>query len=180
MDFKESKTFANLMTAFSGESQARNKYTFYAEKAKQEGYRHIQKIFQTTADNERAHAELWYELLNGGSLSNTEKNLEDAAQGEHYEWSEMYASFAQTAQEEGYERIAFLFKEVAGIERAHEERYQKYLKEVKENRVFRKEAKTVWKCGNCGFEYTGENAPEVCPVCGKRREYFAPCEDVLS
>lgn len=179
MEFKESKTFANLLTAFSGESQARNKYTYYACKAQEEGYVHIRDIFEDTARNEKAHAELWFKLLNGGEIGGTESNLMDAAQGEHYEWSEMYASFAQTAKDEGFDRIAFLFKGVADIERAHEERYQKYLKEIKENLVFRKEAKTVWKCENCGYEYAGEGAPDVCPVCGKKREYFAPADTTI-
>lgn len=179
MELKESKTFANLLTAFAGESQARNKYTYYAKKAKDEGYVHLKDIFEDTARNEMAHAKLWFKLISGGEIAGSESNLMDAADGEHYEWSEMYSSFAETAKEEGFDRIAFLFKGVADIERAHEERYRKYLAEVKEGRVFKKEAQTVWKCENCGYEYTGEGAPDVCPICGRKRAYFAPAQTTL-
>ena len=179
MEFKESKTFANLMTAFSGESQARNKYTFYAKKAKEDGFVHIQHIFEDTARNEQAHAKLWFKLLNDGQIGPTQQNLGDAADGEHYEWSDMYASFAATAKEEGYDRIAFLFSGVADIEREHEKRFRKYLAELEQERVFKKAEKTVWKCENCGYEYAGENAPDVCPICGRKREYFAPAETTI-
>lgn len=179
MDFKESKTFANLMTAFSGESQARNKYTFYAKKAKEDGFVHIQRIFEDTVRNEEAHAKLWFKLLNGGEIGPTAANLGDAADGEHYEWSDMYASFAATAKEEGFDRIAFLFSGVADIEREHEKRFRKYLAEMEKGLVFKKAEKTVWKCENCGYEYTGENAPDICPICGRKREYFAPAETVI-
>ena len=180
MEFKESKTYANLLTAFAGESEARNKYTFYAAKAKQDGYVHIQKVFEETANNEKEHAEIWFKLLQNGEPGATEDNLNAAAAGEHYEWSDMYASFAETAKAEGYDRIAFLFQGVASIEREHENRFLKYEAQVKEQTVFKKTEKTVWKCANCGYEYTGEGAPEVCPVCGKKREYFAPAEETLS
>lgn len=179
MEFKESKTFANLMTAFAGESQARNKYTFYAKKAKEDGYVHIQKIFEDTARNEQAHAKLWFKLLNDNQVGPTLDNLNDAADGEHYEWSDMYASFAAVAKEEGYERIAFLFSGVADIEREHEMRFRKYFEELQKQTVFKKAEKTVWKCDNCGYEFTGEGAPEICPICGRKREYFAPAETTI-
>lgn len=178
MEFKESKTYANILTAFAGESEARNKYTYYAEKAKQDGYVQIQKVFEETASNERAHAEIWFGLLGGGP-GMTEDNLKAAAAGEHYEWSDMYASFAETAKTEGYDSIAFLFQGVASIEREHENRFLKYEAQLREQAVFQKLEKTVWKCENCGYESTGEAAPEVCPICGRKRGYFAPAKETL-
>ena len=179
MEFKESKTYANLMTAFAGESQARNKYTFYAEKAKDDGFVHIQNIFEDTARNETTHAKIWFELLNGGSLGDTGDNLKDAGDGEHYEWSDMYASFAETAKEEGYDRIAFLFAGVAAIEKEHENRFRIYQGQIQEQTVFKKQEKTVWKCEQCGYEFTGEGAPEICPICGRKRAYFAPSDTTI-
>ena len=172
MELKGSKTEQNLMTAFAGESQARNKYTFFASQAKKDGYEQIAAIFQETADNEKEHAKLWFKLLNGGTIGSTEENLKAAAAGENYEWTDMYAEFAKTAKEEGFARIAYLFEEVGKIEKEHEERYLKLLENVKEGKVFEAGEVKIWKCRNCGHIVVGTKAPEVCPVCSHPKAYF--------
>ena len=172
MELKGSKTEQNLMTAFAGESQARNKYTFFAIQAKKDGYEQIAAIFQETADNEKEHAKLWFKLLNGGSIGSTEENLKAAADGENYEWTDMYAEFAKTAKEEGFARIAYLFEEVGKIEKEHEERYLKLLENVKEGKVFEAGEVKIWKCRNCGHIVVGTSAPEVCPVCNHPKAFF--------
>ena len=172
MELKGSKTEQNLMTAFAGESQARNKYTFFASQAKKDGYEQIAAIFQETADNEKEHAKLWFKLLNGGAIGSTEENLKSAAAGENYEWTDMYAEFAKTAKEEGFARIAYLFEEVGKIEKEHEERYLKLLENVENGLVFSKDGDRIWKCRNCGHIVIGKNAPEICPVCAHPKAYF--------
>ena len=172
MKLKGSKTEQNLMTAFAGESQARNKYTFFASQAKKDGYEQIAAIFQETADNEKEHAKLWFKLLNGGAIGSTEENLKSAAAGENYEWTDMYAEFAKTAKEEGFARIAYLFEEVGKIEKEHEERYLKLLENVKEGKVFEAGEVKIWKCRNCGHIVVGTSAPEVCPVCNHPKAFF--------
>ena len=172
MELKGSKTEKNLMEAFAGESQARNKYTYYASKAKKEGYEQIAAIFQETADNEKEHAKLWFKLLNGGAIGSTEENLKSAAAGENYEWTDMYAEFAKTAKEEGFARIAYLFEEVGKIEKEHEERYLKLLENVKEGKVFEAGEVKIWKCRNCGHIVVGTSAAEVCPVCNHPKAVF--------
>ena len=172
MELKGSKTEQNLMTAFAGESQARNKYTYFASKAKKEGYEQIAAIFQETADNEKEHAKMWFKLLNGGEIGTTAENLQAAADGENYEWTDMYAEFAKTAKEEGFTRIAYLFEEVAKIEKEHEERYLKLLENVKDGKVFEAGEVKIWKCRNCGHIVVGTKAPEVCPVCAHPKAYF--------
>lgn len=173
MELKGSKTEANLMAAFAGESQARNKYTFYASKAKKEGYEQIAKLFIETADNEKEHAKIWFKLLqDGGAIASTPENLLDAAQGENYEWTEMYAEFAKVAKEEGFTKIAFLFESVAKIEKEHEERYRKLLSNVEEGKVFSRDEETVWQCANCGHIHVGKDAIDMCPVCDHPRAYF--------
>lgn len=172
MELKGSKTEQNLMAAFAGESQARNKYTYFASKAKKEGYEQIAAIFQETADNEKEHAKMWFKLLNGGELSDTAENLKAAAAGENYEWTDMYSTFAKEAKEEGFNHIAFLFEEVAKIEKEHEERYLKLLENVKDGLVFSKDGDRIWKCRNCGHIVIGSKAPEVCPVCAHPKAYF--------
>ena len=170
-ELKGSKTEANLMAAFAGESQARNKYTYYASKAKKEGFEQIAELFTETANNEKEHAKIWFKLLHDG-MPDTATNLEDAAAGENYEWTDMYATFAKEAKEEGFDHIAFLFSEVAKIEKAHEERYRALLKNVKEGAVFQKGDIVIWECANCGHIHVGEKAPEVCPVCAHPQAYF--------
>lgn len=170
-DLKGTQTEQNLMTAFSGESQARNKYTFFAEKARKDGYEQIADLFLETAKNEKSHAKLWFEILNGGQAS-TEYNLFAAAEGENYEWTDMYAGFAKTAREEGLDEIAILFDMVADVEKKHEERYRKLLDNVKNGLVFSKEGDVVWICANCGHIHIGKNAPEICPVCKHKKAYF--------
>ena len=172
MELKGSKTEQNLMTAFAGESQARNKYTFFASKAKKEGYEQIAAIFQETADNEKEHAKMWYKLLNGGEVGTTEENLKAAAEGENYEWTDMYAEFAKTAKEEGFNRIAYLFEEVGKIEKEHEARYLKLLENVRDGKVFEAGEIKIWKCRNCGHVVIGTKAPEICPVCSHPKAYF--------
>lgn len=169
---KGTKTEANLQAAFAGESQARNKYTYFASKAKKDGYVQIAAIFEETANNEKEHAKLWYKLLNGGSVSNTVENLKEAAGGENYEWTEMYPTFAKEAREEGFEDIAWLFEAVAAIEKEHEERYKKLLANIEGDLVFSKEGDVVWQCANCGHICVGKKAPEVCPVCNHPQSYF--------
>ena len=170
MELTGSKTEQNLITAFAGESQARNKYAMFAGAAKKEGYEQIAAILQATADNEYAHAKIWLKELSG--INTTEENLAVAAAGENSEWRQMYPEFAKVAEEEGFVRIANLFTQVAAIEKEHEERFLRALANVKENRVFTKEGKTVWICRNCGHIYEGTSAPEVCPVCAHPKAYF--------
>lgn len=170
-ELKGTKTEKNLLEAFSGESMARNKYTYYASKAKKEGYVQIAQLFEATANNEKEHAKIWFKLLHDG-VAATKENLIDAAAGEHYEWTEMYANFAKDAREEGFDHIAFLFEGVLKIEKEHEERYLKLLENVNEGKVFTKETEVVWQCDNCGFIYTGKEAPEVCPVCDHPKAHF--------
>ena len=165
------RTWANLMAAFAGESQARNKYTFYAEQARKEGYEQIADIFLKTANNEKEHAEIWFKLLHDGK-GMTGPNLADAADGEHYEWSDMYRKFAEEAKEEGFDRIVILFELVGKVEKEHEERYRKLHKNVSESRVFRREEQTVWICRNCGHIHFGKEAPLVCAVCAHEQAYF--------
>ena len=169
-ELKGSKTEQNLWTAFAGESQARNKYTYFASKAKKDGYVQISKIFEETAANEKEHAEIWFKLLNG--IGTTAENLEAAAQGENYEWTEMYATMAKEAREEGFDHIAFLFEEVAKIEKEHEERYLKLLANVEGGLVFSRDGEMIWQCSNCGHIHVGKQAPEMCPVCAHPKAYF--------
>ncbi len=168
---KGTKTEANLQAAFAGESQARNKYTYYASKAKKDGYVQIAAIFEETANNEKEHAKMWYKLLNDG-IGSTEENLKDAAEGENYEWTDMYAGLAKEAREEGFEEIAALFEGVAAIEKEHEERYRKLLANIEGRLVFSKDGDTIWQCANCGHICVGKEAPEVCPVCAHPQAYF--------
>ena len=172
MNLKGSKTEANLMAAFAGESQARNKYTYYASKAKKDGYVQIANIFEETAANEKEHAKLWFKLLHDGEVPDTLTNLKDAADGENYEWTDMYATFAKEAEEEGFHKIAFLFSEVAKIEKEHEERYKKLIANLENGLVFSKDNDVIWICGNCGHIVIGKKAPEVCPVCAHPQAYF--------
>ena len=172
MELKGSRTEANLMAAFAGESQARNKYTYYASKARKEGYEQIAAIFEETANNEKEHAKLWFKELHGGDIPDTMTNLEDAAAGENYEWTDMYKNFAETAREEGFTRIAFLFESVAKIEKEHEERYLTLLKNVKDDRVFHKDGDKIWICRNCGHVYVGKDALDVCPVCNHPQSFM--------
>src|SRR5574344_1465650 len=171
MELKGSKTEANLMTAFAGESQARNKYTYFASKAKKDGYEQIAAIFEETANNEKEHAKMWFKLLNGG-IGTTEENLKAAADGENYEWTDMYAEFAKTARAEGFEAVAKLFEGVAAIEKHHEERYRKLLKNIEDKVVFSKDGDAIWQCRNCGHIVVGKEAPAVCPVCAHPQAYF--------
>ncbi|MBE6413563.1 MAG: rubrerythrin family protein [Verrucomicrobiaceae bacterium] len=171
MELKGSKTEKNLQTAFAGESQARNKYTYYASKAKKDGFVQIASLFEETANNEKEHAKIWFKLLHDG-ISSTAENLLDAAEGEKYEWTDMYATFAKEAKEEGFDHIAYLFEEVAKIEKAHEERYRKLLSNVKEDKVFAKDEEVLWECGNCGHLHVGKSAPEICPVCVHKKAHF--------
>ena len=171
-ELKGSKTEKNLMEAFAGESQARNKYTYFASKAKKEGYEQIAAIFQETADNEKEHAKLWFKLLHDGGVPTTAENLKAAAEGENYEWTDMYAGFAEVAKEEGFDHIAFLFSEVAKIEKEHEERYKKLLNNIEDELVFSNDGDTIWVCRNCGHVVVGSKAPKVCPVCEHPQSYF--------
>ncbi len=172
MDIKGTKTEKNLLAAFAGESQARNKYTYYASQAKKEGYEQLADIFLKTANNEKEHAKIWFKLLQGGSIKGTIDNLVDAAAGEHYEWTEMYKEFAQEARDEGFKDIAVLFELVAKIEKNHEERYLQLLSNVRENKVFNKEETVVWECRNCGHIHVGTSALEVCPTCKHPKSFF--------
>ncbi len=169
-ELKGSKTEANLWTAFAGESQARNKYTYFASKAKKDGYVQISKIFEETAANEKEHAKLWFKLL--GGIGSTAENLASAAEGENYEWTDMYATMAKEAREEGFDHIAFMFEGVAKIEKEHEERYRKLLANVEGGLVFSRDGDMIWQCSNCGHIHIGKEAPEVCPVCAHPRDYF--------
>ena len=172
MNIKGTKTEANLWAAFAGESQARNKYSYYASKAKKDGYEQIAALFEETAANEKEHATIWFKLLHGGSVPSTIENLKDAAAGENFEWTDMYAGYAVTAREEGLEDIAVLFEEVAKIEREHEERYLKLLANIEGGIVFSRDGDMIWKCRNCGHIVVGKNAPNVCPVCAHPQSYF--------
>lgn len=171
MNLKGTKTEQNLQTAFAGESQARNKYTFYASQAKKEGFEQIAALFTETANNEKEHAKMWFKLLNGG-IGKTVDNLKDAAAGENYEWTDMYATFAKEAREEGFDHIAKLFEMVGEIEKEHEARYLALCKNIEEGKVFNREGKQAWICHNCGHIHFGEEAPEVCPVCAHPKAYF--------
>ena len=171
-ELKGSKTEQNLMTAFAGESQARNKYTYFASKAKKEGFNQIAAIFEETANNEKEHAKIWFKLLNGGEIGSTVQNLNDAADGENYEWTDMYAEFAQTAKEEGFDEIANLFAMVGKIEKEHEERYRKLLSNIEKELVFSRDGDMIWQCANCGHIAIGKKAPEICPVCNHPKAYF--------
>ncbi len=169
-ELKGTKTEANLMAAFSGESEARNKYTYFASVAKKEGYEQISALFTKTAENEKEHAKMWFKLL--GGIGNTAENLASAAAGENYEWTDMYATFAKEAEEEGFTEIAAKFRAVAAIEKSHEERYRKLLNNVEMQAVFAKAEQTMWECRNCGHLVMGKKAPEICPVCAHPKSYF--------
>ncbi|MGM9647532.1 MAG: rubrerythrin [Eubacteriales bacterium] len=171
MELKGSRTEANLMAAYAGESQATNKYTYYASKAKKDGYNQIADIFTETASNEREHAKIWFKLLHGG-VPSTLENLADAANGENFEWTDMYAEFAKVAREEGFDQIAALFDGVAAIEKEHEERYRKLIANIEGGLVFSRDGDVIWKCANCGHICVGKQAPEVCPVCAHPQSYF--------
>ena len=171
-DLKGTKTEANLQAAFAGESQARNKYTYFASVAKKAGYEQIAALFLQTAENEKEHAKIWFKLLHGGEMPDTPANLLDAAQGENYEWTDMYAGFAVEAREEGFEEIAILFEKVAAIEKMHEERYRQLLANVEGGLVFSRDEDMMWECSNCGHVVIGKKAPEICPVCKHAKSYF--------
>ena len=171
-ELKDSKTWKNLQTAFAGESQAHTKYLYYASKARKEGYVQIGDLFEATAKNEKEHAKIWFKFLHGGSVPETTENLLDAATGENYEWTDMYDGFAKTAEEEGFNDIAFLFKKVGAIEKEHEERYRKLLANIKDGIVFSRDGDAIWECSNCGHIVIGPKAPELCPVCKHPKSYF--------
>lgn len=170
MELKGSKTEKNLLAAFAGESQARNKYTYFASKARKEGFEQIAQIFEETANNEKEHAKLWFKALSG--IGSTAENLAAAANGENYEWTDMYVQFAKEAREEGFDKLAYMFEAVGKIEKAHEERYRKLLKNIETNEVFKKAGIVMWECANCGHIHVGEVAPQVCPVCAHPQSYF--------
>ncbi len=172
MNLKGTRTEANLMAAFSGESQARNKYTFYASQAKKEGYEQIAELFLETAENEKQHAKIWFKYLKGGSIPSTLENLKDGAAGEHYEWTDMYKGFAEVAREEGFHEIAAVMENIAKIEKRHEERYLKLIENVENDKVFKKDQEVYWVCRECGHVHYGKEAPEVCPTCKHPRAYF--------
>ena len=172
MELKGSKTYENLMTAFAGESQARNKYTYYASKAKKDGYEQIAAIFEETANQEKEHAKMWFKELHGGSVPGTLENLNDAADGENYEWTDMYDEFARVAEEEGFAELAKKFRGVAEIEKMHEERYRKLISNLENGLVFSRDGETIWQCRNCGHIVIGKEAPKVCPVCAHPQSYF--------
>ncbi len=172
MELKGSKTEQNLRTAFAGESQAHTKYLYYASKAKKDGYVQISDIFEETAKNEKEHAKIWFKLLHDGGIPTTVANLADAADGENFEWTDMYAEFARTAREEGFDSIADLFEGVGAIEKTHEERYRKLLKNINDAVVFSRDEDAIWECSNCGHIVIGKKAPEVCPVCNHPQSYF--------
>ena len=171
-NLKGTKTEANLQAAFAGESQARNKYTYYASKARKEGYNQIASIFEETAGNEKEHAKIWFKLLHECDIPGTEANLEDAANGENYEWTDMYATFAKEAKEEGFDRIAYLFEMVGKIEKEHEERYRKLLENLNDGLIFSRDGDMIWQCANCGHIVIGQKAPQLCPVCAHPQAYF--------
>ena len=172
MELKGSQTEKNLMAAFSGESEARNKYTYFASKARKEGYEQIAAIFEETALNEKEHAKIWFKLLNDGEIPSTLENLNAAAAGENFEWTDMYDGFAKTAREEGFDRIAYLFEAVGQIEKEHEARYKKLIENLQDGLVFSKDGDKIWKCRNCGHIVVGKEAPAVCPVCNHPQSYF--------
>ena len=172
MELKGSRTEANLMAAFAGESQARNKYTYYASQAKKEGYEQIAAIFEETALNEKEHAKIWFKLLHDGKVPDTIVNLADAADGENFEWTDMYANFAKEAREEGFTTIALLFEKVGAIEKEHEERYRKLIANIEGGLVFSRDGDMIWQCRNCGHIVVGKKAPEICPVCAHPQSYF--------
>lgn len=172
MELKGSKTEANLYAAFAGESQARNKYYYYAKKAEQDGFEQMAAIFRETANNEEQHAKIWFKLLNNSAIPSTEENLQDAVNGENYEWTEMYSQFAETARQEGFTRIAMLFELVGKIEKEHEERFKVLLERLKDKTVFSRDGDVVWICRNCGHIHFGKVAPNACSVCGKLQSYF--------
>ncbi|MBQ5825446.1 MAG: rubrerythrin family protein [Clostridia bacterium] len=172
MELNGSKTMNNLLAAFAGESQAHTKYLYYAAKARKNGFEQIAAIFEETANNEKEHAEIWFKLINGGKMPETLNNLTDAAAGENYEWTDMYAGFAQTAKEEGFDHIAYLFEQVAQIEKEHENRYRKLIENVNEGLVFSRDGDRIWQCRNCGHIFIGKAAPDICPVCSHNRGYF--------
>jgi len=171
-EFKDSKTYKNLETAFAGEAQARVKYQYFASQAKKDGYEQISEIFTETSDNEKEHAKIWYKLLHDGKVGTTTENLKAAADGENYEWTDMYEKFAEVAREEGYDEIAEKFEMVGGIEKHHEERFRKLLKNIDDDIVFKSDKVTVWKCRNCGYIFVGDEAPEFCPVCAHPQSFF--------
>ncbi len=172
MELKGSRTEENLRKAFAGESEARNKYTYFASKAKKDGYEQIAALFEETANNEKEHAKMWFKELNGGEIPSTKENLLAAAEGENYEWTSMYEEFAKTAEEEGFKALAIKFRQVAEIEKHHEERYRKLLKNIEDEVVFSKEGESIWICRNCGHVVVGKKAPEVCPVCAHPKSFF--------
>lgn len=172
MDFLKSKTYANLLAAFAGESQARNKYTYFANKARKEGYEQIGALFDETADNEREHAEIWFKYINGGSISGTLENLKAAAEGENYEWTDMYKGFEEDAKAEGYTELATLFRMVGAIEKEHEKRFLTLAENLEKGIVFKRTGTVVWQCRNCGHIHIAESAPQMCPVCKHPQSYF--------
>ena len=172
MNLKGSNTENNLKIAFAGETQARTKYTYYASKAKKDGFEQIAELFAQTSENEKEHAKIWFKLLMGGSIPSTQENLKDAANGENYEWTDMYAGFAKEAKAEGFDHIAVLFEEVGKIEKEHEERYRKLLANIEEAKVFQKDEVVTWHCANCGHLHTSVDAPTICPVCDHPQSYF--------
>lgn len=172
MELKGSKTEQNLLSAFTAESRARNKYTLYAAKAKQDGYEQIAAIFEETANNEKEHAEIWLKQLNDGELNLTSANLQDASSGENYEWTDMYPEYAKTAREEGFDHLAFLFEKIADIEKEHEERFKKLISNIEDSLVFSKDNDVMWICRNCGYVHFGKEAPGICPVCQKEQAFF--------
>ena len=172
MELRGSKTYENLMAAFAGESQARNKYTYYASKAKKDGYEQIAAIFEETAEQEKEHAKMWFKELHGGSIPETIDNLKDAADGENYEWTDMYQEFARVAEEEGFTSLAKKFRGVAEIEKMHEERYKKLISNLENGLVFSRDGDTIWQCRNCGHIVIGKEAPKVCPICAHPQSYF--------
>ena len=172
MELKGSKTEANLKTAFAGESQAHTKYLYYASKAKKDGFVQIGEMFEATAKNEKEHAKIWFKLLHGGEIPDTTVNLADAADGENFEWTDMYAEFAAVAKDEGFNDIAFLFEKVGAIEKTHEERYRKLLANIEGGLVFSRDEDMMWECSNCGHIVIGKKAPEICPVCKHAKSYF--------
>jgi len=180
MELKGSKTEKNLMAAFAGESQAKTKYEYYASQAKKDGYEQIAAIFEETSRNEKEHAKLWFKYLHGGAVPKTVENLKDAANGENYEWTDMYAEFSKTAKEEGFDELATLFEEVGKIEKEHEERYLTLLKNIEDDRVFKKDGEKMWICRNCGHVYFGTEAVDVCPVCKHPKSYMeVRCQNYL-
>ena len=172
MELKGSKTEQNLMKAFAGESQARNKYTYFASKAKKDGYEQIAALFEETANNEKEHAKMWYKELHDGAIPDTVSNLKEAVDGENYEWTDMYEEFAKTAEEEGFKALALKFRQVGAIEKHHEERFRQLLKNIDDEVVFSRDSECIWSCRNCGHVVVGKKAPEVCPVCAHPKSYF--------